>query len=337
MGEAVEADLLDQQQGFQQRRSLAPRAAHHHLMPAPEAAHRRFQAGTVVGEVLGREQTAFALVKGDDLPGDVASIEGVAGGGQPGGPAAIAGRLFLIDHVADGFCQIRLHELVAQLRRLAAGQEDRRVLRPARIIGLMGADGLGEQRVHREAFGGEADRRGGDVAEAHCPVAFECGDPGIRRSGNDGAQHAFRDAAAMFAHEKLRIERARPMAQAGNGFNCAIRQPQDDRRHPGEIHQVGLQNAERDAGGAAGVDRVATGLQDREAGHRCEIMPGRHRVAGAIDGGTIRRHACASSGGVSSLRQLRRIAMPAGRQVGEASPPQYRPGIRRDVRAQYAS
>ena len=41
-------------------------------------------------------------------------------------------------------------------------------------------------------------------------------------------------------------------------------QPDHDRRDAGDVHQVRLQHAERDARGAAGIDRVAAGLQDGE-------------------------------------------------------------------------
>ena len=59
---------------------------------------------------------------------------------------------------------------------------------------------------------------------------------------------------------------------------AVLRRVDDLRRDAAEIHLVGLQHADRDAGRDAGVDRVAARLQDLEPGVRREIMSGRDDV-----------------------------------------------------------
>src|SRR4029079_6013438 len=101
------------------------------------------------------------------------------------------------------------------------------------------------------------------------------GDPGVGRRRNDDTQDAERDLAAVLAHEKLGVERAWPGAEPGDRHGFALLGVVDhDRRDPGEIDEVDLQYAERDPGRDAGVDRVATGLQDLEPGSGGEGMPG---------------------------------------------------------------
>ena len=53
MFQAVDADLFDERQCFEQRGALAPGAAGHQFMPAPAAAHGGFEAGAVFCEVGG--------------------------------------------------------------------------------------------------------------------------------------------------------------------------------------------------------------------------------------------------------------------------------------------
>ncbi len=79
----------------------------------------------------------------------------------------------------------------------------------------------------------------------------------------------------MLAHEELGVERARPSAEPGDRDDLALLGVVDhDRRDAGEIDEVDLQDAERDPGRDAGIDRVAAGLQDLEPGGGGEVMPG---------------------------------------------------------------
>ena len=56
-----------------------------------------------------------------------------------------------------------------------------------------------------------------------------------------------------------------------------------DRRHAGHVHLVGMQHGQRDAGGTAGIDRIATRLEDRETGGGGEIMAGGDGVTAAVE------------------------------------------------------
>ena len=124
-----------------------------------------------------------------------------------------------------------------------------------------------------------------DLAEAHRAVALQRRDPGVGRRRHDDAQDAERDLAAVLAHEELGVERARPGAEPGDRHDLALLGVVDhDRRDAGEIDEVDLQDAERDPGRDAGIDRVAAGLQYLEPGGGGEVMPGGDGVRGDGDG-----------------------------------------------------
>src|SRR5262249_9671400 len=76
--EAGEIGALEQCQSLQQDRPLAPSAASEDFEIAEPAALRRADRRAVLGEVLGREKTAFLSHEGDNLAGDVAAVERVA-------------------------------------------------------------------------------------------------------------------------------------------------------------------------------------------------------------------------------------------------------------------
>ena len=61
-------------------------------------------------------------MEGDDLAGDVAAVEGVAGGSEARRTAVAGGGLFLVGHITDCVRQVGLHELVANRRRPAFGR-----------------------------------------------------------------------------------------------------------------------------------------------------------------------------------------------------------------------
>lgn len=94
----------------------------------------------------------------------------------------------------------------------------------------------------------------------------------------------------MMAHEQIGLQRTRPVTKPGDRFHCTVGQAKHDRRNAGEIHQIGLQHAERDTGGAAGVDRVAAAFEDREPSHGGKIVTGGDGMARAANGGTMRCH-----------------------------------------------
>ena len=207
---AVDAGFFDEEERLDQGGALAPGAAGDDLVAAPHAAHGGFDAGAEVGEVGHGEVAALGLLEGDDLAGDVALIEGVVRGLQPG--FAATGGAGLVGHVLQGVGEVGLLEVVADLGDLVAGEEDGGVLRPAAVGGLLAGDRELEEGVHREALAGEADGVGGDLGEAHGPVALQRGDPGVGGGGDDGAQDADGDLAAVFGHEQVGREGAGPVA-----------------------------------------------------------------------------------------------------------------------------
>jgi hypothetical protein len=69
------------------------------------------------------------------------------------------------------------------------------------MVGLVPLQALGHQWVHREPVARETGRRRRDLAKGHRAPALERGDPSVGRGGDDGAQHAFRDLAAVLAHK----------------------------------------------------------------------------------------------------------------------------------------
>ncbi len=89
----------------------------------------------------------------------------------------------------------------------------------------------------------------------------------------------------MLALKELRIERLWPGAEAGDRHDLLfVGEVDHDRRDTGDIDEIALQDAERDPGGAARIDRVAARLQDVEAGGRRQIMARRDGVPGDGDG-----------------------------------------------------
>ena len=93
----------------------------------------------------------------------------------------------------------------------------------------------------------------------------------------------------MLAHEQLGVERLRPGPEPGDRHDlAAVGEIDHDRRDAGDIDEIALQHAERDAGGAAGIDRVAAGFEDRKPGGGGEIVAGGDGVAGHGDGRAVR-------------------------------------------------
>ena len=158
------------------------------------------------------------------------------------------------------------------------------------MVGLMPLQAFSHQRIHRKTLAGEPGRRRRDLAKAHRAVAPERGDPGIGRGGDDGAQYALGDLAAVLAHEQLGVERFWPGAEPGDGQDLFFFGKIDhDRRDAGDIDEIALQHAECDPSGAPRIDRVAARLEDREPGGGGEIVAGRDRMSGHGDGRTVRR------------------------------------------------
>src|SRR5262245_15551583 len=79
------------------------------------------------------------------------------------------------------------------------------------------------------------------------------------------------------------------MPEPGDGHDLAGGGADHDRRDAGEVHFVGVQHRERDAGAAARIDRVAAALKHRKPGGRGEIVTGGNRVPAAGESGSHAR------------------------------------------------
>jgi len=200
-------------------------------------------------------------------------------------------RLFFIGQKLQGPAKVGLNEHLADRRGAPARQIDRCIGRPAPIAFLVIDDVLRHQRVHREALARESDRGARNVTEAHGAVALQHGEPRIRCGRHDGAQYTRRHAPAVLLPEHLRTRGPRPDAEPVDRDHFAlVRHPQHDRRHAGEVDDIGLQHLQADPGCDAGVDRVAACLEDIEAGMRRAEMAGGDHVPRAGDRGAEGGH-----------------------------------------------
>ncbi len=153
------------------------------------------------------------------------------------------------------------------------------------MVRLVPLEAGGHQRIHRKAVPRQADRRCRDLAKAHRAIAPERRDPGVGGGRHHGSQHALRDFAAVLALKELRVEGPWPGAETGDRHDLLfVGEVDHDRRDPGDIDEIALQDTERDPGSAARIDRVAAGLQNVEACGRRQIVARRYGVPGHSDG-----------------------------------------------------
>ncbi len=251
-------------------------------------AHGRLELHAEVREVLVAHRAALFLDEPGNRARDVAPVEGVARSLEAGLPALPRRFLLLVRHELHGPSQVGLPEDFADFGRAALRQEHFLAGGPPLVILLVLLDELRHHRVHRETVARETDGAGRDVAEAHRSEMFQRGEPRIRRSRHHAALHAFRYLAAVPLHEVVRCNRLGPHAEPIDAMHFLVLRRIDDLgRHSGEIDLVGLQHPDRNARGHAGIDRVAAGLQDLEAGMRGEIMSGGNDVPGSHDGQAV--------------------------------------------------
>ena len=136
----------------------------------------------------------------------------------------------------------------------------------------MRADRPLQQRINAKILPRRTGWRGRHIREPHRPMPPQRGDPRIRRRRHHGAQHAVGNFAAVFPHEQIGRDRLRPPAQPGDALGRAVGQPDQDRRHTGEVDQIGLQHPQRDPRRHTGVNRVAARLQNGKPGRGRQIM-----------------------------------------------------------------
>ena len=137
----------------------------------------------------------------------------------------------------------------------------------------MRGDGLAEQRMRCKTFLGKANGGRSHGAEAHGAPPLQRLDPGVRRRRHDRAQEATRDLAAVPLHEIVGCHELGPSAQAAHREDLpALGVIKDDGRYALHTDEVALQHAERNAGRHAGIDGVATRLQDGKSRVRREVV-----------------------------------------------------------------
>src|SRR4029453_7905010 len=111
------------------------------------------------GEVLAREEAALGRVIPRDRGRDVALIEGLARGREPGAPARPSGRAILVRQVSEGPAEIGLDEPLPGARWPATRQVDRRRGGPAAVGVRIGLDDSRDEPPEGEAVPGELDGR----------------------------------------------------------------------------------------------------------------------------------------------------------------------------------
>ena len=136
---------LEQCEGLQQDRSLAPCPAGDDFEISEATALRWTDRRAVIGEIFGREEPAFLLHEGDDLTGDVAAVEGIACRFEAGFAAAGGRRALLVGHVLQRRCKVGLAEHLARFGQPPVGQKDRRSRRPSAMICLVPLQARGHQ------------------------------------------------------------------------------------------------------------------------------------------------------------------------------------------------
>src|SRR5690606_24153186 len=119
-----------------------------------------------VGQIVLPHPAAIGAMILDYSLGDVTFVERIPSRLEASLATSLArSGCFLIDHVGNGVGQIGLDQNVSRLRRLAARQIDRRILRPAAIIIRMIRYDIGHERRHRKTFARETYGFGGALTE----------------------------------------------------------------------------------------------------------------------------------------------------------------------------
>ena len=244
---------------LRQHRPLAPRPART-IEPRKLRSRWIFESNLESGEVVLAQQTVVLGGHFHDGGRDVAAIERRTRGFESRVASRSRMRSFLIHHVLKTPSEIALHEQLAFVRRPTLRQEDFDARGPAAIAFLVLADVIGHERVHGEAVARQSYGGGRDVPKLIVP-AFESSDPGIGCSWDDRAQDARRHFAAMMLHEKIRSHCPRPGAEPVDVDDfVALGDVDHHRCNACEVHAVGLQHADGNAGGDTRIDCIAAGF-----------------------------------------------------------------------------
>ena len=211
--------------------------------------------------------------------GDVAAIERIVRGAQTGLPPVRRPSAFRIRHVLQAAGKVGLDESLAHRRHPPARQEYRRGIRPLANLVLFRRQYLGQERIGRKPVACESDCRGGDLAERHRAVPRQRSDPVGGSGRNNRVQDAVRDAPAVMGAEILGAGCLGPRADAADHHWFFVAGKMNhDWRNAAEADELALQHVDRETGGHACIDRVATGFQHLESGLGSPVMAGRNNM-----------------------------------------------------------
>ncbi len=239
---------------------------------------RRLDAGEVLGEVAQVERRLMLLQEGHHLPGDVALVEAVARGHDPGGAALALGGAFGLDHAREGAGQMGHGDGVAGLVRRAIGLvPEALVARPLREELALALDAVGGALAQREAVARVFDGPCRHRLEAHRAPRLEHGQGRMQRPRNHGGIEP--GALERLAARQVPVHvhgLGRP-ALADNRRDFLLAHRIDE--HQGfaaEAVEVLLDHAADEERGHARVERVAALVEDFERRGGDERMPRRH-------------------------------------------------------------
>ena len=218
----------------------------------------------------------FALVRKDSAR-DVAPVERPAHRRESGHAVVARGALLVAEELEDA-AEVGLHQPIPGGGNVAAGHPDRDVLRPvAHVVGVPA------HVVEHDGMAGEAPECVANgpcrhVAEGHGAPALEGLEAGVGRGRHHGAPHPERHDALVALDERVRVERARPASDSGDGDHLAgLGETDDHGRHARHAHLVAVHHPEGQNRGDPRVDGVAAVVERLECGQ------GRELVASADD------------------------------------------------------
>jgi hypothetical protein len=289
MHECGDVERVEHRQLLQQDRALPPRCRLVDLV-TPEHDRRGGLLGRVPRVEVGGAQQSRVRVTGRVDDGGAAQV-GVDGLGDETAVERASGTLDLL--VAAGSSGVRLgedapervrqvgvREALTRGRDPPVGEVDRRRRRPVLREHVRDRrdrpHGSGDERV---AVACVADGGAEHVGEGERAVPREQVEPGTERAGDDGGEVAGpRDE--IEAEVGVRLDRGcrgcgALTAQDEGVTVCGA--ATDERRVATRAVEVGLDHAQREAGGRRGVERVAAGLEDPHPdGARKPVRRGDH-------------------------------------------------------------
>ncbi len=293
--EAVEIETLGERELLQGHQPLRPRARLEHGVAAVVVGDRRLDGRLPFRHVVAGQHAAMAPAGGVhdvlraaelvDRFRDEALAPRLARALDLG--LAVAAVLRLAQDALVGVGDLRIGEMRAGLRHLAAGQIHRRRRRPVFVEQVLdGVDGGADALDQRIAVARIADRGRQHVGDAHRAVVAQQRHPGVERAGNAGREQAG-------AGDEIEAELVAVMRDGGAGRHRAL--PADhlglaaphvveDHRHvAARAVEVRLDHLQRERGRAGRIEGVAAALQDAHADGGRDPMGRGDDAEGAFD------------------------------------------------------